>query len=294
MSKKMIILALWTAVVLGAVSLQASNPFIEKTEKKGTRGIVQNDFLKKIVIMQAKLNREVSKKIEYYKENKSYAAGGMAALLLFIYGLLHALGPGHGKTVISAWVVSSRKIYSKVILVSVLSALFHALTAVIIVSAVYFFLKGAVFADTAGVRSAMMLAAGILLFLIGIYMLAGLFYSEKKRRGAAEGILNRKKDINPVLLAFIIGLVPCPSTSVILIFAFGFGLVLEGYVFVLAFASGMAVTQLAIASGVWHLREKAESLASGRLGFVVERILPAGAGIILMAAGFFVILPYLY
>ncbi|MFP4466775.1 MAG: sulfite exporter TauE/SafE family protein [Candidatus Goldiibacteriota bacterium] len=294
MSKKMIIIAVWTGVVLGAVSLQASNPFIEKTEKKSSGSIVENDFFKKIVIMQAKLNREVSKKIEYYKENKSYAAGGMAALLLFVYGLLHALGPGHGKTVISAWVVSSKKIYSKVVLVSVLSALFHALSAVIIVSAGYFFLKGIVFTDTAAVRNTMMLAAGILLLLIGIYMLWSLFSSGKKQDSRAAAELKNKKDINPVLLALVIGLVPCPSTSVILIFAFGFGLIAEGYLFILAFASGMAVTQVVIASGVWHLREKAESLVSGRFEFIIEKILPAAAAAVLMAAGFFVVLPYLY
>lgn len=52
----------------------------------------------------------------------------------FIYGIFHAAGPGHGKAVISSYLVANEETWRRGIVLSFASALLQALTAIVIVS----------------------------------------------------------------------------------------------------------------------------------------------------------------
>ena len=52
----------------------------------------------------------------------------------FIYGIFHAAGPGHGKAVISSYLVADEETWRRGIALSFASALLQALTAIVIVS----------------------------------------------------------------------------------------------------------------------------------------------------------------
>ena len=52
----------------------------------------------------------------------------------FIYGIFHAAGPGHGKAVISSYLVANEETWRRGIALSFASALLQALTAIVIVS----------------------------------------------------------------------------------------------------------------------------------------------------------------
>ena len=66
--------------------------------------------------------------------------GGLSALLglSFAYGVFHAAGPGHGKAVVSAYVVSNERALRRGLVISFLAALLQALVAVALVSAAAF------------------------------------------------------------------------------------------------------------------------------------------------------------
>ncbi|MBN2755326.1 MAG: hypothetical protein JXR81_10775 [Candidatus Goldbacteria bacterium] len=264
------------------------NPFDRPVKRTaGEKSFVSGKFLKKTIIWQARLNREIAAKIDNYK--KTGKSGVLAVLMaaLFLYGAVHALGPGHGKTVISSWMASSRKKYSTVVFVSVFSAVVHALSAVLMVVLFFIILKGVLKDSESAVKDALQFASGALIFIIGIIMAFKVFRSEK-------GAENKKNTGHPLALALAVGLVPCPSTSIILIFSFSFGLYLQGLLFTMCFAAGMALTQFLIATGVWHIREKAES-APGKIKTVLtSKIFPAGAAVILCLSGGMIMLPYIY
>lgn len=61
-------------------------------------------------------------------------AGLWLAALSFIYGILHAVGPGHGKAVISAYVLANRETARNGALLAMVSALAQAVSAVALVS----------------------------------------------------------------------------------------------------------------------------------------------------------------
>lgn len=63
--------------------------------------------------------------------------------LSFLYGVFHAAGPGHGKAVISSYMIANEVALKRGVLLSFLSSFMQAVTAVAVVTAAYFVLRGA-------------------------------------------------------------------------------------------------------------------------------------------------------
>ena len=61
-------------------------------------------------------------------------AAGWLILLSFAYGVFHALGPGHGKAVLSAYVLANRETMRNGAILAMVSAMIQALVAVLLVS----------------------------------------------------------------------------------------------------------------------------------------------------------------
>jgi nickel/cobalt exporter len=62
--------------------------------------------------------------------------------LSFVYGVFHAAGPGHGKAVISAYVLANEVELRRGILLSFVSSLVQAVSALVVVGAGWFVLRG--------------------------------------------------------------------------------------------------------------------------------------------------------
>jgi ABC-type nickel/cobalt efflux system permease component RcnA len=80
---------------------------------------------------QAAFYREMSRMIRAAKSDGSavWTLLGIA----FLYGIFHAAGPGHGKAVISSYLVANEETWRRGIVLSMASALLQALVAVVIV-----------------------------------------------------------------------------------------------------------------------------------------------------------------
>jgi ABC-type nickel/cobalt efflux system permease component RcnA len=62
--------------------------------------------------------------------------------LSFAYGVFHAAGPGHGKAVISSYMVANEVALRRGVLLSFVSAFLQALTAIVVMLLAYFILRG--------------------------------------------------------------------------------------------------------------------------------------------------------
>lgn len=62
--------------------------------------------------------------------------------LSFLYGVFHAAGPGHGKAVISSYMIANEVALKRGVLLAFLSSMLQAITAVAVVAAAYYFLRG--------------------------------------------------------------------------------------------------------------------------------------------------------
>jgi nickel/cobalt transporter (NicO) family protein len=83
----------------------------------------------------------IAKQAEFYREIatalRAAKADGSAAVTLlgisFAYGVFHAAGPGHGKAVISSYLVANNETWRRGVVLSFASAMLQAMTAILIV-----------------------------------------------------------------------------------------------------------------------------------------------------------------
>lgn len=62
--------------------------------------------------------------------------------LSFLYGVFHAAGPGHGKAVISSYMIANEVALRRGVILALLSSMLQALTAVTVVGVAYYLLRG--------------------------------------------------------------------------------------------------------------------------------------------------------
>jgi nickel/cobalt transporter (NicO) family protein len=82
---------------------------------------------------QQKFNRDMAAAVRQMKSDSPLTAALTLIAIAFGYGVLHAAGPGHGKAVISAYVLANEETVRRGIALSFLSALFQALSAIVFV-----------------------------------------------------------------------------------------------------------------------------------------------------------------
>lgn len=87
-----------------------------------------------LLYQQQRANREMAKAVRQIKSGSVIDATLLLALIGFTYGVLHAAGPGHGKAVISSYVLANNETVRRGIYLSFLAAFIQALSAIAIVS----------------------------------------------------------------------------------------------------------------------------------------------------------------
>jgi nickel/cobalt exporter len=121
-----------------------------------------------IFAKQAEFYRQFSSLIRASKADGSAAWGLLA--LSFLYGIFHAAGPGHGKAVISSYMVANGETWTRGVALSFASALFQALVAVAVVGVAAAILN-ATAATMSRAVNAIEIVSYSLIILIGLRLL---------------------------------------------------------------------------------------------------------------------------
>ncbi|MGH6854574.1 MAG: nickel/cobalt transporter, partial [Aestuariivirga sp.] len=191
----------------------------------------------------------------------------------------HAAGPGHGKAVISAWLLATENELRRGLLIAFLSAVFQAVTAILIVSILLRIVAsvGAVARDVAGFLES---ASYGLIGLMGFYLIWTAFRPHAKRHEhghkhhhhdetcehghfpAANELRGRWSLTKAFSLAFAVGLRPCTGAILVLIFANALGLYWAGIVSTFAMAAGTFLTVSVIAAIAVYGKKLAMRLTS--------------------------------
>ncbi|MBW6421763.1 nickel/cobalt transporter [Rhizobium sp. XQZ8] len=90
--------------------------------------------------------------------------------LSFAYGVFHAAGPGHGKAVISSYMIANEIALKRGIVISFISAMLQGVVAIALVGAAFFVLRGSGITMTAATQ-AMEIASFALVALFGAWLL---------------------------------------------------------------------------------------------------------------------------
>jgi nickel/cobalt transporter (NicO) family protein len=86
-----------------------------------------------VLATQQRLNRDMAAAVRGLKSADPLAAAATLSFISFAYGVLHAAGPGHGKAIISSYVLANRQTMRRGILLSFMAAFFQACSAILLV-----------------------------------------------------------------------------------------------------------------------------------------------------------------
>jgi ABC-type nickel/cobalt efflux system permease component RcnA len=134
---------------------------------------------------QQSLQRDLATSVKSLKGEHAMAGAFMLAALSFIYGVVHAVGPGHGKTIISSYVVANEETVRRGVIISFIAAALQALTAIALVSILAFALNASGMQINAWSNQLEMVSYA-LIALVGAWLLATQLTAILRRRHAAE------------------------------------------------------------------------------------------------------------
>jgi|GEM_PF-6365627 len=160
------------------------------------------------------LNTEIASSFRQIDESGLYGSLIIIAIA-FIYGVIHAVGPGHGKALVGTYFLSHKEKISSAFKIGYMVAIIHAISAFILTFVIYYMIEG-IFSKTFNQSVEVMYKiSGILIIFVGFY----LIYELKKEWNKTDTInTNRLK--KPYVLALSVGIVPCPGVMTILLFFF--------------------------------------------------------------------------
>jgi ABC-type nickel/cobalt efflux system permease component RcnA len=249
MNKILFTTACLIALTLLSVSFAgaAQNPFTGNQQKTDRQedGFKAPSFLSPLLTKSAELQAELRSRLAVFardiKQEPTGASFWLFMSLSFLYGLVHALGPGHGKLFAVSYFMGRPGGLASGLMLGNLTMLAHVLSATILVLAGFLLLKssGAMTAESA--RGALETASFALLTSLGLFLAARALFTAGKPH-SHEIRHDRDDKGSLVLMALFGGIVPCPGATLILVYAVTQGIMAAGLLAMLAVSLGMGLT----------------------------------------------------
>jgi nickel/cobalt exporter len=223
----------------------------------------------------------------------------VAILLAVVLGGGHALAPGHGKTVMAAYLVGLRGTLRQALTIGATVTITHTAGVLVL---------GLVLSTTRAVASERVypwlgLASGLLLAAVGVGLLARAGHSRGHDHAHGHGHTHPHphdhdhgpRDPGPplgrrglVALGLAGGLVPSPSAVVVLLGGIALGRAWFGVALVLAYGLGMAATLTGVGLLLARLRtrmDRRRHLPAGTLPARLGRLLPVATASVIVLVG---------
>ena len=284
-----------------------------------------------LLAKQSEFYREISSTIRAAKSDGSAVWTLLA--ISFAYGIFHAAGPGHGKAVISSYLVANEETARRGIALSFASALLQALVAVAIVG-ISAWLLNATAKTMCGAERAIEIASYALIAAFGarlVWTKGGGFFRALQAPAPAMAVAHHHHDRGhhhhdhhhdghihdehcghshgptPAELAgpggwrrglgaiFAVGIRPCSGAILVLVFALAQGLFWAGVAATFVMGLGTAITVATIAVIAVSAKDLARRLSAGREGggALVMRGMEFGAAGLVLLFGLGLLLGYI-
>lgn len=325
LARWLIVLVLFGVASLGLnnpAQAQSPHPFAVPELTLNTPSLGWFDqWTGQIAIWQSQFYRQLTTAVRAWKADGRQAWWLLA--LSFAYGVFHALGPGHGKAILSAYVVANRETLRNGAILAFVSALVQALVAIALVGVAAGILNvtGAMLNE---VTAYLELAAYAFLVLLGTWLvykhvlkpivgLVGIYRRAQQPQHVAHphgdhghdhshdhdncghshfpapeqvaGKLSWRKAWGAVVA---IGLRPCSGAILVLVFALSQQFFLAGVAAALAMGLGTGITVAALALTSLSISRVVETAGGGQQrpwGRWIGHTLQAGAALLVFFFG---------
>jgi ABC-type nickel/cobalt efflux system permease component RcnA len=234
---------------------------------------------------QQGMQRDLATSVKRLKSGNAIGAALALAGLSFLYGIVHAVGPGHGKAIISSYVVANEETVRRGIMISFLAAGLQAVSAIVLVGVLLIGINASGLQVNAW-SNQLESVSYALIALVGLYLLSTqsmrlwrrlrdgpAVQSAQSRAAHSHGhhghdhhdhhhvqgeacdhIVDARQLAGPfswrkvMAVVFSVGIRPCTGAILVLVFALTQGLFWAGVAATFAMALGTAITVAVLAS----------------------------------------------
>jgi nickel/cobalt exporter len=208
-----------------------------------------------------------------FAETRNWATLFAVMPLGVLFGAIHALTPGHGKSVLASYLVGSRLAVMRSLAVAAVLAVTHVGSAVILA-----LLAAPLITRTlggVGRAPVLELLSWSLLSAIGLWLLI------RALRGRGH------PHHEGVTVGVIAGLIPCPLTLFVMLYALSHAVPVAGVAFAAAMLTGITLTLSAVAVAAVAAREGVVYFLNRHGGSVatLSRVLDGLSGVLLLVIG---------
>ncbi|CAN2040493.1 nickel/cobalt transporter (NicO) family protein [Candidatus Magnetomoraceae bacterium gMMP-15] len=278
--KKLLFISIIFISIFCSVALSAQNPFFsgEKKEQKiVAKSIPYPEFiqpvLSKITLWQKELRTLLSGFGRDIHKNPYGKSFWLFLMFSFAYGVIHALGPGHGKSIVCSYFISCKGKYIHGIILGYLIMIIHVFSAVIVIFILYFIFQTTGLTSFESVNTSLEKISYGFLIIIGLFLFGHNVYELKA--GKFKNIKEDSEDSqennlrNLLIMALATGLIPCPGAALILIFAISLKIFIPGIIAMIFISMGMGLTNTLFALFTIASRNAYFQLASQNQKFLL-------------------------
>jgi nickel/cobalt exporter len=258
-----------------------------------TDNITEDKSIKEILSEKlTTLKNELQKLLEDIKNNNSYSSYALLFAFSFLYGILHAIGPGHGKSLVSAYFLGHNKSYTKAFNVAAMIGVVHTFSAFIITFIIYYTVDLLLASHLTNIESVAIKISAVVIIAIALYLIYKKYKQRQIQKNTPQWSTHEptcgcnachteSSDVGVVLAA---GIVPCPGTVTVFIFTLSLGLYFVGFVSAIFMSLGMSVVIFVTAYLSKNIRDKATKNST------LVKLLEYGSLVFILLLGFFLLL----
>jgi len=265
-----------------------------KTQKEETiniEPIKTNSFLEELS-QQLKIYKEkIQTLLSDIKQNNSISSYLWLLFFSFIYGILHALGPGHGKSLVGSYFLSQNRSVLKAFNISLLIGIVHTFSAFFLTVFIYLVLNLLFVSFLTDIEYVATKLSAIIIISIALYLIYKKYKTTNKlsftthnpnnTSCGCSGCNTKSEDLGVILAA---GIVPCPGTVTIFIFTFGLGIYYVGFLSAIFMSLGMSLIIFVTAYLSINVRKKSSSNAT------LTKLFEYGSLVFILGLGLFLLI----
>jgi nickel/cobalt transporter (NicO) family protein len=292
-------LVLFFAVLLGLLCAWIGpswphNPFTSKpeTQHKAPDPLFKSQLFVKIILWQHQLKQKMSDLIRISQSERSIQPLVILIGIAFLYGVIHAAGPGHGKVVAMSYVLSHRATVLGGILFGMCFAAIHAFSGAVGVLGLRFIIQRSVSETLASVTTTTQIVSFGLITLLGLAILIkhGYAFVNPAISNKVKHSNNKVGRKSVLAWAVTVGLVPCPAVVMVMLFCLSMDALILGLLLAACISLGMATTISIVVIAIVLGKTGVLSVVSEKYAKRVEGTigLLSGAAISIFGALFFI------
>jgi ABC-type nickel/cobalt efflux system permease component RcnA len=242
-----------------------------------------NSIIKHLTTWQYQLNSYISTHIRAIDDEGSIMMSLMVLGIAFIYGLIHAAGPGHGKAIVGFYFSGkkeqnrAKRNYLEAFEMGYMIAIVHTISALITTFGLYFIIKKMFYKNFHETYAQIMHISAMMIMIVGAFI---IYEAYKNRKNHEKNISQNSK--SKYAIAFSAGIVPCPGVMTIVLFSVMQKKFILGILSAIAMSIGMGLT-ISVVGILGILFNKQTNNFSSKVGYVLQMM----SGVIIILLGVF-------